>query len=939
MSDDDGLQIALQIALNLLQQVDVLRERDVDMAVAGAVAARAVWGGAKVDESALRRLIEANVAVFVDDGEVLEGENEDHVPWLEQKLSESDRWRFWEAYRAWQVQRLPRDVVNGIDRVTNDILGRLEDPTRPGPWDRRGMVVGQVQSGKTGNYTGLICKAADAGYPFIVVLAGVHNSLRSQTQRRIDEGFLGLDSRTSLFDGTTNHLGVAAGKKNHPSAWSLTSSDERGDFSKQIAGRLAGRIGRDPVILVVKKHKTILSNLIQWIGENNGIVDGAGRRVIQQFPMLLIDDEADYASVNTRKILFETNEDGEVTAETDPTAINRLIRELLNTFERSAFVSYTATPFANIFIHEEERSPKYGEDLFPRSFILRLPPPSNYFGPPQVFGVPAADERPDAPRRPLPVLVTLEDAEQWLETGHKKDAAPGRLPGSLKEAIRVFLLVAAVRRARGQRDVHNSMLVHVTRFVDVQQLVREQIQSEVDKIVDALRYGGEGKDSELALFRGLFEGGIVSTKAEFPENLQGADVSWEQVKAEIAPALARLQPVLAVNGSAGDVLTYVDHPDGVTVIAVGGDKLSRGLTLEGLTVSYYLRASKMYDTLMQMGRWFGYRDGYADLVRLYTTGELQKWYRDVTIANEDLNRKFSEMVAAKSNPREFALYVRKSPSGLLVTAQAKMRSGVDFQLSFSDEVLETTIFRKEVELQRRNTEHADAFLRERGTPTVRPGERGSTNFVWSDVPGDEVASFFAGFRTYEGATKVRSELLAEYVRDRVQAEQLRRWTVVLVHNTMTNDVVTFGGVRVGRVQRRQGERWKDRAEEENLHIVNRIGNPSDESVDLELAGRDVGEAWSNALERTLEHHATRVAEAAAKGKKRPQRPTFPAGWAARRERSPDYGLLVLYPLELPGAGLEEVEPTVTGFLVAFPYNPDDPGIKFVMPRRYFEDAP
>ncbi len=377
------------------------------------------------------------------------------------------------------------------------------------------MVVGQVQSGKTSNYTGLICKAADSGYKFIVILAGLHNSLRSQTQGRLDEGFLGLDSRTSLaFANTNRAIGVGAGGRRHPPAFTLTSSDEKGDFAKGVAGRVAGRIGSDPVLLVVKKHKTILNNLIEWVTSINGRLDPeSGRMVVSEFPLLVIDDEADNASVNTKAIEYERDSDGAIVDETNPSEINKQIRRLLHSFERSSLVSYTATPFANIFIDEEERSPKYGEDLFPRSFILRIPPPTNYTGPAEVFGVPAIEDPEGIERPGLPVLRTLEDQESWLRTGHKKDAAPGRLPTSLREAVRAFLLVCAARVARGQIDVHNSMLVHVTRFVDVQHQVRDQIQGQIDLITDGLMGRGGRKDASALLdeFLTLWEDDFVPT--------------------------------------------------------------------------------------------------------------------------------------------------------------------------------------------------------------------------------------------------------------------------------------------------------------------------------------------------------------------------------------------------------------------------------------------
>ena len=907
---------ARRVVLGLLGEGAVPTEEDLDKAIDIACAALDAMGDEPVDRKQLRRRIEADISIFVGDSEALDGDEDAHEPWLEQ-LGPNVEWRFWRAYREWMLNRLSTDVVRGLDRVTDDILGRLENPRRPGRWDRRGMVVGQVQSGKTGNYTGLICKAADAGYPFIVILAGVHNSLRSQTQRRLDEGFLGLDSRTSAaFANTNRQIGVGAGGRRHPAALSLTSSEERGDFSRQIASRVAGRIGSTPVILVIKKNKTILDNLIDWIGQTNGVIDpNTGRRVVREFPILVIDDEADYASVNTKDIEFEVDEEGTVVAESDPATINRLIRSLLHIFERSALVSYTATPFANIFIDEEQRSPKYGEDLFPRSFILRLPPPSNYMGPAEVFGVAAADDQPGTRKTGLPVLRTMEDTSTWLRPGHRKDAVPGRPPASLREAMRAFILVCAIRRARGAADSHNSMLVHVTRFVDVQRHVSDQVQAELDRLDDALRYGtGDVRATERELCE-LFETDFLPTCEALPVELRGVPVSWEEVSRELPAAVARIR-VLQINGTAGDALEYADHPDGISVIAIGGDKLSRGLTLEGLTVSYYLRASRMYDTLMQMGRWFGYRDGYTDLVRLYTTGELQSWYRDITVANEELHRKFGEMAATHSNPRDFALYVRKSPVGLLVTAHAKMRSGRTMQLAFADEVMETINVACKPEVQQRNTTMVEDFLAgviaEHGRPSPDPSKGG--NYLWRGVEGPDVAKLLQSFATYEGASKVNGRLMASYVRERVAAGHLTGWTVVLVNNTQGR-VAPLAGLDVG-VSIRNGTVI------DGVLGINRLGDPSHEYIDLDKAEHD------EALNITVARY--RAGESKAKTK-----PVNPAGWAARQVRPPTRGLIVLYLLDPAPAALD-VTPGLVGFLVSFPADPDAPTMDYVMPRRYWE---
>ena len=289
---------------------------------------------------------------------------EGHTPWLvsDRKLG----WRYWQRYEEWIERKLSTTAVTALNESTDSVLGYLEDPDREGHWDRRGLVVGHIQSGKTGHYTGLICKAADAGYKVIIVLAGLHNNLRSQTQIRLDEGFLGYETRPNVDDLPPVGVGEIdsdpAIRPNH-----VTNRSERGDFTSAIARHLGITPEQRPWLFVVKKNKTPLEKLYQWI--RNHVADShdpaTGRKLVTKLPLLLIDDEADHASVDTGEQVF--NPDGSPNEEHSPTAINSRIRKILCSFARSAYVGYTATPFANIFIHERGETKEEGPDLFPLS--------------------------------------------------------------------------------------------------------------------------------------------------------------------------------------------------------------------------------------------------------------------------------------------------------------------------------------------------------------------------------------------------------------------------------------------------------------------------------------------------------------------------------------------------------------------------------------------
>jgi hypothetical protein len=914
----DGADIAYRMAIAILDGQPNPDIEDLERAIDGAIQGASAMGHLDVDRETLRRRVEESRSIFVGASSAL-ADDRDHVPWLDKRRADID-WRFWEAYRRWLLGGgFAPDVVGRLDDITEDVLARIEDPLRTGRWDRRGLIVGQVQSGKTANYTGLISKAADAGYKLVVVLAGLHNSLRSQTQHRLDEGFLGLDSRTAVgFQGTNRHIGVGSGGAKHPPAWTMTSSDERGDFNRKVASQIAGRLGGDPVLLVVKKNASVLRNLIDWITTSNGRRDPeSGRLVVQGLPLLVIDDEADNASVNTKEIDVETDEDGNVIAETDPTAINRLIRQLLHSFEQRAYVGYTATPFANIFIQEPEApSPAYGEDLFPRSFIVRIPPPSNYIGPAEVFGISAADDPHGEQREPQPVVRLVADTDAWLPIPHRKDDVPGPMPQSLLEAIRAFLLVCAARAARGQQHVHNSMLVHVTHYVAVQGHVRSQIEEELIALRDRLRYG-DGADAPQLRdeLRELWERDFVSTSSEMGDSAP----DWDSVDAQLADASARVR-VLEINGSAGEALEYIDHPDGVSVIAVGGNKLSRGLTLEGLSVSYYLRASKMYDTLMQMGRWFGYRPGYMDLCRLYTTAELVDYYRDITVANEELLAKFDEMAAVNGTPADFALYVRTSPAGLLVTARAKMRSGRRIQLSYSGDVIETINFVRDPAAHVENLTRLQVWLDETTDAGHGPSRttRGD-NPMWTDVPGEAVARLLDGWRPAPNARRALPDPMARYIRARVQDQELLSWTVVVVHNATALKHVRLAGQRVGLTTRAQYPEGSTAS----TYDIRRLLSPPDERLDLS----------ASELERALRRTQTLWEAGAVRTADRPETPNGPA---VRWVRPPARGLMLFYLLDPTAGAIDGVE-AIPALGVSFPDSPNARPIEYLIPARYWDD--
>lgn len=859
-------------------------------------------------------------SVTVQDATVLEDHDPTlHTPWLPDRKG-SIQWRFWNRYMTYLEREfgMAPTVVNNLHALTDMILERLEEPVRSGPWDRRGMVVGSVQSGKTANYVGLINKAVDVGYKLVIVLAGIHSNLRAQTQLRVDEGVLGFDTqKTRKLDQQSQWVGVGKLPGDKLVIHSLTSSDEKGDFNKTMANTVGVMIGSDPVVLVIKKNSSVLKNLVNWVLHVGGSEHPVtGKKVISNVPLLLIDDEADNASINTK--------DRAGSASNEVTAINGRIRQLLDAFEKSAYVGYTATPFANIFINPDAETPDHGEDLFPRSFIINVKPPSNYVGPAKVFGL---DGDVDAGIPALDELDIVREIDDYADSsafppGHRSDHHPTDLPESLRQAIRCFILTCAARRARGQEKKHNSMLVHVTRFVNVQGHVVQLVRNELISLQRRIEFGDGNRTPTLRQeFRNLWESEFAPVSLKLGVEA-GAIVSWEQVDSELHAAAAKIETV-TINGFAKEALDYKDHEnDGRSVIAVGGDKLSRGLTLEGLSISYFLRTTRMYDALMQMGRWFGYRPGYLDLCRLFTTSMLKNWYRYIALADEELRREFDYMVAAGLTPEKYGLRVRTHPTGMIVTAVNKMSHGETRQLSWAGTLVQTTDLSKEPSPIRANLLATQKLLATLGTPAI--GTERDTR-VWRGVAADLVASFIAALKYPPLSAGASGEQLATFIRKqhtKIPAE-LTHWTVALVSIAKPTDdrKREIAGLTVGLLERNPESQTATTYRLNKSNIL----SPSDESRDFLDCVFD--RAWCDAVilkpelfedrdwlvEQTGEL-AYDVALALSKrwlerGKlRKPKNGSYerPNGRVLRVLRPREQGLLLIYPL-LPPEEIKALE--------------------------------
>lgn len=604
---------------------------------------------------------------------------------------------YWGRYKKYLQDSTsigPSSISLLENKTLPDIMNALGNPNDKldSPRLRRGLIIGDVQSGKTATYTGLICKAADAGYKVVILLAGITESLRTQTQERIDEGIVGISANG-------DRVGVGRDNKSlQVASYTSTLNDFKGNHDK-ISTSLASH--KSLVIFVVKKNVRILTKLFDWLKDHN--IDPIKNHI--DAPMLLIDDEADNASVNTKNDNL------------DPTKTNKIIRDICNLFNNSTYVGFTATPFANVFIDPESVDLMQQADLFPEHFIYTLPVPSNYIGAKDIFFEDGKCHDSiryitdiEEPDYTSPEYITNRNA---LDSGafyykHQK-SWKGILPNSLRESILCFYLANAIRDLRGDGSKPRSMLVNMSRFTNVQKYIQEYIQELQEKIVATIRYDFSDtteKNKNLPLFQEF-----QTIWNNHFSNIKDT-ITFNRVieKHTLLNAIEPIQ-ILVVNSSQNSgKLNYKANPH-MRVIAVGGLALSRGLTLEGLVISYFYRNTATFDVLMQMGRWFGYRPHYNDICQIWTSQTSALWYAEIAKASEELKNDVQNMCEQRLTPKDFGLKVRDDSQELEITAKNKMRSAENLcmQSTFYGNIYDTPYISYNAKLNTTNLEQVQSL--------------------------------------------------------------------------------------------------------------------------------------------------------------------------------------------------------------------------------------
>ena len=700
--------------------------------------------------------------------------------------SEHEDEHFWKLYKQYLLKEGSMDFtsLNKLDEVTlpriMNCLGNPMDNLQE-QRVRYGMVIGDVQSGKTSTYGGLICKAADSGMKVVILLAGQTESLRQQTQERMEEDIVGYTIRLDDNRNTNaQRVGVGLQKGYKPIVTAYTSYED--DFKVGRDRTMASLEAQSSLVMfIVKKNVPVLKRLYSWLTNENQTLNENGKLPLS---LLLIDDEADNASVNTKK------------PEYDPTATNAIIRKLCEAFTNSNYVGFTATPFANIFINPIKDEKMETTDLFPKDFIYVLPTPSAYIGAMRIFAEP--DEKnpnygncgfmlkfiTDITEPSREELMTMTDERKFLGPlfyKHKADWR-GELPKSLDDALKCFYLANAIRDLDGDKAAPRTMLVNVSRFQKVESYIKQELAKSVEKDYNEINCnfsGKKSKDKNLKIYQQL------SNLFDVHYSSCGYDIDTVLSKSTILAAIEKIR-VIVVNGTKEakeDAPDYKTNPS-QRIIAVGGLALSRGLTLKGLMTSYFYRNTATYDTLMQMGRWFGYRPKYDRLCQIWITNTSANWYREIALSTEELKNELGRMTSQHLTPKEFGLRVRRDDTALEITARNKMRSSTPINeiVSFWGDIFETPYFSHDSKENHENVAITKSLLKsivEEDNAFTKPGR--SASLIARGVEASKIINFLSGFNVSVFNRRFPVAQIIENVQKSLEvSNELAEWDVAIM---------------------------------------------------------------------------------------------------------------------------------------------------------------
>ena len=827
-------------------------------------------------------ILSENQYYITIDSEVSKNEYYEWLPeWEEEQKAKGvkDYFYYSDRYERYLLEEQgfsPR-IVKNISEINKKILNYLLNPETTGEWIRKGLVMGYVQSGKTANYISLINRAADAGYKFIILIAGVHNNLRSQTQQRINEGFVGYDS---LKQET-----VGVGKID-PKRRPYTITTVNDDFKKNLVAHFGGfspNRFQEPVILVIKKNSSTLKNLIEWLKT------AKPKSLDSDYPLLLIDDEADNASINTN-------------TEENPTTINARIREILNMFKRRVYIGYTATPFANIFIDDKVKHEDKGADLFPDDFIITLNAPENYIGAKTIF----LDKKFQG--KDYEIIRHIEDNEICIPAKPKKNFELECLPDSLKEAIKLFVLASVIKTERDKKLKYTTMLINVTFKKHLHYRLEYLVNEELEKILNGIYARDEEILKEL---KKLYLKEYVY--CTYTNDYTPPPEMFDSYIDKIADNIEKFK-VLTVNSDSKG-LDYNEYSDGLFVIAIGGYSLSRGFTLEGLTISYFIRTTKMYDTLLQMGRWFGYRNKYEDLCRIYMPKETERWYQHIAEVVEELKYDLKEVQLSKRPPKDYGLRIRTHPESLLITARNKMQNAGEFidcwDVSYSGQLIETRLISTNQNDINTNFKIFNEYIKDLSESYLYTEDK--NNYLFSDIPYDKITEILGKLknnmtmRTFMTPEGFQNSII-EYIIKGSEFE-LSTWDIAIKTIKSNKRKIQTGKLNIGITKRGV-------LEENGFYLLSgkkyRLGDPLDEAIGLSI--ETIKESYLKQEKAKLIENGLTENEVKTKIKN-----LTPPGQYIRKHRKKP--LLIFYMLDLYKDSVKKgklLEENVIAYAISFP---------------------
>ncbi|ADY13313.1 Z1 domain-containing protein [Sphaerochaeta globosa] len=695
------------------------------------------------------------------------------IPWFEESIPESNRY-FWNRYKEFLLKKKnwsPKQVKE-LDDISSLVINQAGNPKSETEWNRYGLVIGEVQSGKTANYTAFCNKAADAGYDVIIILAGISESLRFQTQTRLDMEFAGRETGSTVGNsGKFFPTGVGLFANQQRSPANCTSANS--DFSiNLLEGQQFSLNGwKETTFFVLKKHVKVLENVVTWLTKNNEV--GSTGKI--EKTLLLIDDESDNASQNT------------MAQECNPTKTNGWVRKILNQFTKSSYMAITATPFANIFVDPDVDDKDFGAGLFPKDYLFKLAKSSNYLGVNEIFG-------DDSKLENILVEINLNQIEGTkdnpgiLPLSHKKDSKLESLPDDLYDALRYFLLSNAIldrlEKEKHQRLLHRSMLVNISRFIikhdEITVLINDwllQARADINNYATlAERYSSNQDSGELYEIHRIWQ-----------KFFNDPESCWIDLALNyLSEAIKSIEAVpVNQNKQAKEALDFelaTKKNEGHRFIYIGGFALARGLTLEGLIVSYFYRRTCCYDTLLQMGRWFGYRPNYSDLVKIWMSKDLMDSYHDIACeVLPDLYNQIDTMNETNLSPIDFGLMIRNNVSSLEITARNKMRTARDYMhpCEIRGHLIETPRLINKKGIIRQNNTAVLNFLSTVLCYSMNSNtDYGTKGLFWKGVSGHDIASLVKQFRVHPWHLSFQSETLAEYIID----NEITNWDLYIAGN-------------------------------------------------------------------------------------------------------------------------------------------------------------